>query len=238
MRQVTIWAHLGAVGLKMDLHLVQASIVVLAATHNPSLLHPSFLANEGIVPKEWEWVPQQSFTTPAVSKVQYVNGLEFIVQPDRLQVVHPGGTVEQIAGSSLPDHIARYLEVLPYVPYTAVGLNFTAVFPQQDAGSFIRDRFLRGEALNLNGRELRSADVKLSYSDGDGRMQVSLADGGAVIDGSAVNGVLIEGNYHRDVAEDERLKTALEHLKLYRALVSDFMRNATEIFERADATQD
>jgi hypothetical protein len=41
----------------MKLEIVNTSVVVLAAEHNPTILHPAFLSAQEIVPEGWELIP-------------------------------------------------------------------------------------------------------------------------------------------------------------------------------------
>src|SRR5262245_9370718 len=105
----------------MAFSLASSSVVVLAKDHNPSLLHPAFLAGQGIMRSDEE-LAEQSISTPAVSVVKYASGLVFMVELNKLQITDNAPTGD-------PDRPARlagqYLEALPHVRYVAIGLNFT-----------------------------------------------------------------------------------------------------------------
>src|SRR5690348_7266953 len=108
---------------QVRLELVEASVVVLAQDHNPSILHPSFLASQGIVPEEWQCA-EPPICTPAFSVTSYANGVVFTVESHRFQVQdkNPQGNGST---SPAPELAARYIRKLPYVRYRAVGINLT-----------------------------------------------------------------------------------------------------------------
>jgi hypothetical protein len=138
----------------MDLYLLNANIVVLAEGHNPTILNPHFLQSSGIVPRPARTVEGQVFMTPALSHVLYEDGLEFTVQGERLQIAVTGPTFETVGQSELPDYALRYLEMLPHVRYTAVGVNLLCVTPgavRPVRGVRCRSRHLRapGDAENF-----------------------------------------------------------------------------------------
>jgi len=71
----------------MTLSMLQASVVVTAESHNPTILHPHFLKTQGIVPPDFE--PAESpVCTPPLAIVKYRNGLNYTASvsspnPDR-----------------------------------------------------------------------------------------------------------------------------------------------------------
>ena len=69
--------------------LQQVSVVVTAEYHNPSILNPDFLVSREIVPGSWNVI--ESLTTPAASVVRYDNGVHWVLDKQKLNVIHTQG---------------------------------------------------------------------------------------------------------------------------------------------------
>src|SRR5438094_3822819 len=65
-------------GTEVKLGLLNTVIVILARGLNPSVLHPSFLLSEGIVPPDWR-PSEPPVCTPKVSIIKYTNGISFLI---------------------------------------------------------------------------------------------------------------------------------------------------------------
>ena len=84
----------------MALELINTTVVVVAQDHNPSILHPSFLTANGVVPTDLE-LAGPSISTPAFARVLYRNGLSFQAEPDRINIVD-GRPAQDQTTSPLP----------------------------------------------------------------------------------------------------------------------------------------
>ena len=65
--------------------LIEVSAVVLAQVHIPTILHPSFLAAEGIVPRDWQ-LAGPVISMPPLATATYANGITFTADESRLVV--------------------------------------------------------------------------------------------------------------------------------------------------------
>ena len=119
----------------MKIHHVNSSIVILAEAHNTTILHPEFLKNQGVVPKEWS-ASEAPLCTPALSVVRYKN-ISLIADINKFQVVNS----DEIVEPRIADLAARYIEVLPHVHYTALGINFTSAIETEAPMKWIAKRF-------------------------------------------------------------------------------------------------
>ena len=125
----------------MDIELVQFSIVLVANDHNPSLINPDFLEREGIIDEKWGWERAgDPITTPPFATVPYEGGVTVTVEPSKLQVVDRGSKVP--TQSHVGDIVNRYVQVLPHVPYRAVGINFNGAVKMPDPGAYLKKHFL------------------------------------------------------------------------------------------------
>lgn len=123
---------------KPRLALRSVSVVVTAEFHNPSILNPDFLVSRGIVPADW--TVSQPVTTPALSVVQYENGVGWTVNPSQLTVTQSAGPD---FGGACDVHrlVPSYLEKLPHVPYRSLGLNCEVVISEPEPRRRLVERF-------------------------------------------------------------------------------------------------
>lgn len=106
-------------------NLVEFSVVIVAQSHNPSILNADFLHNNGIVGEKWQ--PRENcLTSPMLSRVAFNDGL--VVQADPLRV-----TIEQSGDALTKEALVcasaakGYLKTVPHVRYIAVGVNSTCI---------------------------------------------------------------------------------------------------------------
>ncbi len=134
---------------------MNASVVVVARDHNPTILHPAFLESQGIVRSDWQ-LAEPPICVPPASVVKYANGIVFTVDLNRFQVLD-NGVPEEILGGRVRELAIAYIDRLPHVRYTAVGVNFRAFAEHADPERFLIDRFLKPGPWNSSPIELRSA---------------------------------------------------------------------------------
>jgi hypothetical protein len=125
----------------MKLELLNTSVVVVAQEHNPTILHPAFLAAEGIAPQDWK-PAAPPICTPAFSFVKYGNGIVFTVESNRFSVTDESPSGE-VAESLAPKLAISYVEKLPHVRYTAVGINLHGFVLCETPEAFLIARFLK-----------------------------------------------------------------------------------------------
>jgi hypothetical protein len=205
--------------------VLNTSVVVTADSHNPSILHPSFLVAQGIVPDKWD-LAEPPICTPAVSVVKYRNGIVFSVESGKLQVLQ--NTPSDPASDVVPTLVVRYIETLPHVPYTAVGVNATAWLPHASADRFLIERFLKPGPWNAEGLTLESMGVRFVYQLLGGTLRIS-ADAGTVTKldrPEASAGVIVAGNFSFQPSKLPAA-AAVETVKRYSECVAAFL-NATE----------
>jgi hypothetical protein len=189
----------------MTFYPLEFSIVVVGQDCNPTILNPDFLERTGIVPAEWGWKPEGlPITTPPFATVSYDSGVVVTVEPSRF-VVSDRKVGDDIAASRAVEIARTYVQVLPHVRYTAVGINFRTLAGVAEAEAYLRDHFLaRGPWYEELG-PLQAVSLTLSYPLVGGRLNLTLeaAVVTTVIDGRADQrkGILLGGNYHRDCTQ-------------------------------------
>lgn len=100
----------------MNVVQTQASIVLLADSHNPTIVTKEWLAQKQVLAE----IPVDFTHTPYFSSVETPSFMLY-VDPQRLRV--DVKSVNQESLSELPRVIEKYVEKLPEVPYSAVGFN-------------------------------------------------------------------------------------------------------------------
>jgi len=128
------------------------SIVLVADSHNPTILNPDFLIRNEIVPKDWIVDQNQAvLTTPAFSQFRYLSGVSFTLDPNKLIIQDnlPEGEIFPV-----PEIALSYLKNVPHVKYYALGINFdkSLVFDsEEEARNFQREVFLKEGPWSMNG---------------------------------------------------------------------------------------
>jgi len=184
----------------VKLEILNTSVVVLAKHHNPTILHPSFLSSEAIVPSDWE-VAEQPVSTPVFAMVKYKNGIIFNVEENRFQV-RRDELKDDVAKSQLPVLACKYVQKLPHVKYQAVGINFKGFIECADPEILVMDHFLKPGIADFKGAHPEASGFRFVYNLDNVRLRLSF-DSGKVKraeDENERSGILIDANYHIDLA--------------------------------------
>ena len=102
----------------MQLKWTGANIVLLAQSHNPSILSPNWIQQSRVI----EESPENFIHTPVVSWYQS-STFQMVAEQARFQLslrTLSEGTLQALQGA-----VSRYIQTLPHVPYKGVGFNFT-----------------------------------------------------------------------------------------------------------------
>lgn len=102
-------------------NLVEFSVVIVAQSHNPSILNADFLHHNGIVSGKRQ--PREDcLTSPMLSRVAFDDGLSVQADPLRVTFEQSGDalTKEALVCASAAK---GYLKTVPHVRYVAVGVN-------------------------------------------------------------------------------------------------------------------
>ena len=123
------------------------SVVIAAQSHNPSIVNPDFLRNNKIVTEDLK--PEGPILiTPVVAQIKY-RDIAWGITPEQC-TIHE----EVDAGFKESYHVyqcaQKYIEVLKYIPYQALGLNWQILFTlDTDSNEWIKSKFLKdGELQN------------------------------------------------------------------------------------------
>lgn len=103
------------------LSVVEFSVVIVANSHNPTILNADFLQHNGIVGKLWQ-PSEDCLTSPMLSRVAFNGGLNVQADPVRVKFEQTGDAL--VADSLVCASAAQgYLKTVPHVPYFAMGVN-------------------------------------------------------------------------------------------------------------------
>ena len=184
----------------MELVFHEISIVLLAASHNPSLLNPDFLKYNKIVPARLG-LATPPICSEVMSQVVYAEGLAILSQSNQLIFT------EQVRGRSLDDLLIaeaamNYVRTIPHVQYTAAGTNPKAYATPDRAAAEV---LLASMVAEGPWREFRGAkpvvEIQLRYPLADTRVGLSIKAGDKATAPGVENVILFAGNFHRDIKE-------------------------------------
>jgi len=185
----------------VKLEILNTSVVVLAKQHNPTILHPTFLSSEGIVPSDWEIADEKPVSTPVFAMVKYKNGIVFTVEENRFQV-RQEELKDDIRKSFLPVLACKYVQKLPYVKYQAVGINFKGFIECDEPERIVMNRFLKPCTADFNNKHPKASGFRFVYDLNDVRLRLSFDTGKVkrAEDKNERTGIVIDANYHMDLA--------------------------------------
>lgn len=102
----------------MQLSWTGANVVLLAQSHNPSILSPGWIQQNHIIEE-----PPENFVHTPVFSLYLSSTFQLMVEQERFQLnlrVLSEANLQVLQGAA-----SRYIQTLPHVPYKAVGLNLT-----------------------------------------------------------------------------------------------------------------
>jgi hypothetical protein len=209
------------------IEVLNCSIAVSAEAHNPSILHPSFLTSQQIVPGDWA-LDEPPLCTPALAAVKFANGISIAVDLQKLQVVDNKATTSN--DLKVPGIIQRYTAKLPYVRYTGVGLNFTGFIETADAEAMLRQLIAPGP-WNDADLPLESAGLRLVYSALDSRLRLAMDSGTAKHkEQPARKGLVVAANYHVDTSGDDAVAKIAAFANRMSACRDHFVATVARLF--------
>lgn len=189
--------------------LTNVSVVVAAEQHNPTILHPSFLQAESIVPDDWE-VVEGPICTPAFSLVGFSNRIAFRAEQQMVQFID-GEPGNDGMDSPVPELARKYVEKLPHVHHKAVGINFVAFLEHDSSDEDMVERFLKKGPWNDDELKPLSLGVQLTYQITGATLNLSLKPGRLQKrdDDLAKAGIVLEGNCHSDIQSTQEVLVAI-----------------------------
>ena len=193
---------------KFNFQLKEISVVLAAENNNPSILNADFLRFNNIVPKDWQLKEPPVCVFP-FAQVVFDNGIKITSQLEK--VVFLEELTDDYTGEIRVASLAcRYVEQVPHVPYTGVGVNprgHIIVDDPEKAKTFIQERFILPKTWAKFRESLVNATVNLTYKLEQSQFNISIQPA-TIRDTKAV--VLFTGNFHHDItaiAKDDKIST-------------------------------
>jgi hypothetical protein len=211
----------------MGLAVLNRAVVVLAREHNPTILHPSFLEAQGIVPKDWE-LAEPPMCTPPLSVVKYANGIDILVESNRLQILEKEPASDP-AESSVPRLAAKYVTTLPHVRYMAVGVNCTAFAQCEKPETILIDRFVKEGSWNQGDLQMKAAGLRFVYEYDGGVFRLQLDPGKSNVAGTERPGIIVNGNYHVELGSGSSAADAETAIMRFADRYRHFVATAGEV---------
>ena len=93
------------------------TLVILAKSHNPTLVSDSFFKEAGIIMDSREINPNNKIITPALTQIQFLSGVNFNLDSERLVITGTYGKEPFEVGQ-------KYCNALGFIKSNAIGINF------------------------------------------------------------------------------------------------------------------
>ena len=216
----------------MNLRHLKFAVVVVAHDHNPTILHPSFLTSEKIVPGDWK-LAGPPVCTPAFSMAQYANGITFHVESNRL-VVTDSESDRSPDDSPLPTIAAKYIEKLPHVHYKAVGLNLHGFVSCENPETYLISRFLKEGPWNDHSHPMKSFGARFVYPAKEAILHLGCDAGVLQRDDKERPVILVNGNYHSELSAQDSVEQAKQLIARHSERYRHFAGFAREILGLED----
>lgn len=131
-----------------ELVLKTNSIVILASSHNPTLVSETFFKKTGII-ENFDDVDKTSlFITPLGSQIRLKDGTVFMLDNNKLNIVS-----QVITSKDTPFMMAKnYCMALPYIKCRAIGINFE----YEANGDIVLEKLI--SSLEFDGIKTKSID--------------------------------------------------------------------------------
>lgn len=204
--------------------LVQLSVVLVATSNNPSIINPDFLANNNIVDPDRS-LQGDPVTTPVFAQVVYEDGLIVRADPERV-IFEQSATGTCLRSIICPKMAWVYADVVPHVPYRAVGINPKLHVSLTHANSANLASVLDGRGSWLHYNDLEpEIQLKLIYPYSSRKIIVDVL--GATRpspNGQPLPGLVFQGNVHRDLEQpssQSRIKKLVSIVKNWEGDVRD-----------------
>lgn len=159
----------------MDIPLVfkEMAVVIAVEKQDVKVLSPEFLAQCGIVEKNWE-LATQPLVTDTGALLRYKNNFAIASNPKQVQMVQPfSGNPSE---AKVPQMAIRYSEILNNLIYRAVGINFRGfadLSSREETPNEYILKFLHPDKINTTPQK---ASLNLSYIFERNTLNLSIMD--------------------------------------------------------------
>ncbi|MEM9136620.1 MAG: hypothetical protein AAGB01_04645 [Cyanobacteria bacterium P01_F01_bin.42] len=217
----------------MPLSFNEMAVVIAIEKQDAKMLSPEFLAQCGIVPREWE-LATKPVVTDVGTIIRYKNNFAIASNPKQVQIVQPfSGQPGEV---KIVQMAKRYCQILNTLIYKAVGINFKAFV---DLGNIADQpneyilKFLDPERINTKPVK---ASLSLSYVFARNTLNLSIMDASlnSSGDGKAHEGIMFVGNCETrfEITDQSQVQAKIDDalnsweidFARYSTIVTDFLR--------------
>lgn len=206
-----------------SVNLGEVAVVLVAQSNNPSIINPDFLRNNKIVNADLP-LKGDPITSPLFSQVTFEKGIVVNALPDRVIFQQTG---DSLATEDIlcPDIAKRYVEQVPHVPYSAIGINpkgyrqLSAEAPEKVSNILIK------KSEDMSFKDVKpEVHLKTIYQYDTRKIVLDIAE--AIKQRNEIPIMLFQANIHRDIPstieQQERIKTISDILASWKDDLSDF----------------
>jgi len=219
------------------------SIVVVADNHSPSILNPDFLKYNHIVPTDWE-LAMPPICIPPLSQVVFKNGVNIVAQSDRVTFWEDFETDD--FSVKVPEVSSKYVDVLPYIDYRGIGLNFSGhvvADKEEDTQDFFLNRLIASGAWKSFQGNSPDVAVKFTYPTNSGYLTMAVESGilGESPDTELVPVLIFQANFHRKISgstNQEKTSQVKEYIKNWQTDLNTFKSLVSDTFLFSDEGKD
>jgi hypothetical protein len=184
--------------------LKELAFVIAAKNHNPTILNPDFLKFNSIVPEDFILAGAPVCVEP-FARVEYQNKISITAEPEKVTFRQPFLNADDVEKSILHLIAAKYVETLPHVTYSAIGINpngHLVLDKEDDADAYVLNKFVKdGPWISLDNKRIQ-AGLDFSY-DLDSKSKFAVKIKPTFFnspEGKKVRVVLFASNFHHDVS--------------------------------------
>ncbi len=136
----------------MKLKVKNNSLVIIAQTHNPTLLSEGFLQKVDII-ESFDDINQNSLIiTPPFSQFSFKNGTQFELSLDRLKI--------ESKYDKFPFEVGlKYIKGLPHIKCKAIGINFDVIVSEFEFDKIVNN------ISKINNSKINSIKYALTCDD-------------------------------------------------------------------------
>ncbi len=188
---------------EMNVVLTAISVVLVADSNNPAIINPDFLRTNNILVEDLQ-VQEPPITTPVFSQVIYQGGISVKAEPNRVifEQVETGQSL-QPANIVSPEMAKRYVEKVPHVPYSAIGINPTGIRYSIDGSKEDLSRTLIDSGAWTSFKDMMpEIQLKTIYHYEKRKINLDIAEAKKLEQGGGeVPVIAFRANIHRDIKQ-------------------------------------
>jgi len=212
----------------------QFSIVFTAKSNNPTILNPDFLKFNNIVGEEWELKTPPLCAEP-LSQVLYKNNVGITSQLDKIIFFKNDTQLDKDAFKIIYDIAKGYLNLVPLVNYTGVGINtnsFIEISEDTKAHQYLIDNFLNIK-IKESGISIENLGFKFSVPVGnDVVCNIEFSPMKTVQEEKEIHKIIISSNFHHPVnmAIDKKIQSMKDIIDGYQNIVQKLENDILPFF--------